>query len=128
MTKAPAPTEHQEQCVVVNWLRGRGVMVFAVPNGAKLGGTKKQRYGQIAKLKKEGLMPGVPDLVVVDMGMRAMSYGPIGAPVAVEIKAKGGRLSKEQESTHELMRERGWIVIVAYGFDDARRQLTEIGL
>ena len=40
----PVPTEHVEQMLVCNWIDARypDLVWFAVPNGAKLGGTPGQ--------------------------------------------------------------------------------------
>ena len=60
------PSESQEQITVVRWfdlshrdLKGR---LIAVPNGAHLAGSGKQRAAKMARMKAEGLRPGFPDL------------------------------------------------------------------
>ena len=61
--KLPHPTEHQEQCAVVQWAalqHGRYpelALLYAIPNA----GAGAQR-GQAGKMKAEGVKPGVPDL------------------------------------------------------------------
>ena len=59
------PSEHEEQAVVVQYLRLKKIPHYAVPNGSFLAGDKMNRVRQMARLKKEGLQTGVPDLVVL---------------------------------------------------------------
>lgn len=63
--------EHDEQAVVVEWLLRVAIvdeplihpLVFSTPNGTKLAGDENQRKGQARKLKEEGAVSGVPDLL-----------------------------------------------------------------
>lgn len=67
-----AHPEHDEQCNLIEWARRQSGLflplewLYAVPNGAKLPyrkNEKGQRYSPEAmRLKREGLLPGVPDL------------------------------------------------------------------
>ena len=54
------PSEHQEQCAVIDYVRARypsfAPYLFAVPNGARTAWTTAKR------LKDEGLSKGYPDL------------------------------------------------------------------
>jgi len=94
------------------------VLFWATPNGAWLAGNDRQRFGQINKLRAEGLTPGVPDLIIAE------ARGSYNA-CAVEMKSEKGKLSVEQsEILHDLM-ERGWYTIIAYGFDQAKEQITK---
>ncbi len=118
--------EHLEQVDLVKWLRRKGYLVFAVPNGSKLSGNAGERSRQMQKLKREGLLNGVPDLIL-----------PQGPPArlemlctAIEMKRTGGvpsDVSEDQRKVHEDLRRHGWLVIVAFGFQDAVRQLREYG-
>lgn len=85
--KAPADEEHQTQVACVNWfryaypgLRGR---LFAVPNG----GRRDAVTG--AKLKAEGVIPGVADLILLKSNR---FYGAL----LVEMKTAKGRQSQSQ--------------------------------
>jgi hypothetical protein len=104
------PSEHAEQCAVATWLRGRGIAFFAVPNGAKMG------PAECAKMKREGMSPGVPDLFVLDMGLR----------LVVEMKRRdGGVVSKDQRAWLDHLTSQGWDVMVAYGAEEAITWLRE---
>jgi hypothetical protein len=99
------PTEHAEQCAVATWLRMRGVWFFAVPNGAKMG------PAEAAKMKREGLEPGVPDLLIVDNGKM----------LALELKSRDpkARASKEQKAWLLHLDGEGWDCKVAHGAEEA---------
>lgn len=112
--------EGPETAVVVGWLRARRLRFFGVPNGAYLGG--RNRYAVVGKLKAEGLLPGAPDLVLIDRAPRT------GQPVALEMKRlSGGRLSSAQKSVIASMEDAGWAVVVGHGALDAISKLHELG-
>ena len=101
-------TEHEEQREFVSWFRQSfpGVRIFAIPNG---GGRSKT---QGARLKLEGVAPGVPDLQIPEWR------------TWVEMKrTKGGRVDHDQRDWHDYLRSIGDRVIVAHGCEDAKRQI-----
>jgi len=110
-------TEHEEQREFVSWWRKTRpeTLIFAVPNG----GYRSPQTA--ARLKVEGVIPGIPDLCV--------PRGPGGLPIWIEMKrSKGGKLSAAQRSVIDYLRAAGHSVIVAHGCDDAIRQVTEIAM
>lgn len=117
---ARVPVERDEQRAVVEWCHAHGIALFAVPNGMTLGGTR--RFGQVVTAKRTGMLVGAPDLVLIDRAPRT------GQPVAIEMKRqRGSRVSEAQDLVHCRMRRAGWIVIVAYGADDAINHLCGLG-
>tara|TARA_R110000751_G_scaffold125897_1_gene227637 strand:- start:47 stop:421 length:375 start_codon:yes stop_codon:yes gene_type:complete len=101
-------TEHEEQREFVQWFRRTyaGVRIFAIPNG---GGRSRS---QGAKLKMEGVSPGVPDLFVPELLLW------------IEMKReKGGSLSAEQKDWLKYLETIGHHIIVGKGFDDAQRKV-----
>ena len=81
------PLETEEQKTLVHYLKIKKLFYFAVPNGSVLKGNKLQRAMQMAKLKSEGLVPGVSDIVVL---MPTVI-------VFIEMKrTKGSAISKDQ--------------------------------
>lgn len=107
----PLPTEHAEQVALVNKLRAKGYLVFAIPNGGA-----RNPIGA-ARLKAEGVLPGVPDLCVLLSGGRLLW---------VEMKrAKGGRISKAQKAMHKAMDALGHRVFVYAG---TRAAMLGLGL
>lgn len=121
MLKAPIPLEHQEQAEVVRRLRavkigGKKLLFCAVPNGVKTSAR------QAAKLKREGLECGVPDLLI-------FTKSPVnGRPTAVEMKrSKGGVTSDDQEAYLAELKALDWNVAVCEGASRARYFLAGLG-
>lgn len=102
--------EHDEQVAVVQWfdmqypaLSGR---LFAVANGGA-------RHIRVAvKLKAEGVRKGVPDMLLLEP--RNGFHG-----LAIELKAKGGRLTKEQADWLQWLSERDYFAVVCVGAEAA---------
>ncbi len=69
MSKIQYPTEAEEQEAFVEWLELKGLKFSCIPNATYAGGYgsgKEQRnWGALARLKKQGLRPGLPDLLIV---------------------------------------------------------------
>lgn len=104
-------SEHVEQREFVSWFRQthRGVRIFAIPNGE----ARSRTVG--ARLKLEGVSPGVPDLFIPAWG------------VWVEMKrTKGGSVSPVQKDWHRYLKDIGQRVIVGYGLEDAKRQVQAL--
>ena len=142
------PSEHSEQVELVRRLRRAGICFAAVPNGANLRGGR--RAG--AALKREGMEPGVPDLLIFDapnqlrpqkqlerdMVVRLLSLSPdalarVLALVqrggsAIELKrVGGGQLSAHQRAWGDKLRARGWRWACVHGWRAALDQLAAWG-
>ena len=98
------PSEHLEQCRFVSWFRRNhpDVLIFAIPNGGYRGKTTA------ARLKAEGVVPGVPDL-----------YIPAWRTWVEMKRQKGGSLSPDQREVIAYLESCGDRVIVARGWEDA---------
>lgn len=90
----PKDEEHRIQCQCVRWfnlqypkLRGR---LFAVPNGGKRDVTTA------AKLKAEGVVAGVADLILL---VRNSKYGAL----LIEMKTRTGRQSDSQKEWQKIV-------------------------
>lgn len=97
--------KHEEdalQRACVRWLRLAHPRVFAFhcPNGGK------RNLAEAARFKAMGVIPGIPDLLILE-----------GRGLAVELKSKKGVLTDNQKTVHELLRSRGWAVAVARDLD-----------
>lgn len=104
-------SEHLQQVRLVSWFRRTylGVRVFAIPNGGARSGV------QGASLKAEGVTPGVPDLCVPAWNLW------------VEMKREtGGIVSPVQKDWIEYLESIGHRVIIAHGFEDAKRQILDL--
>lgn len=94
--------EAAEQIAIVGWLRARGEVVIWSDSGAK------RTPQQVARWRRMGGMPGWPDLILPRLR------------VAIEVKAPGGKTTREQDLMHETLRAFGWCVIVG-SLDDVLR-------
>lgn len=115
-------SEHNEQAAVVNWfnIKYAGVSHFLMsyPSGTIIGG--KNKWGAIAKFKKEGWKKGIPDLFL------AIPKGENGG-LWIEMKDKNKsekNLSDEQKFyLHEL--SRFYKAIWCSGADEAIKAIEE---
>lgn len=104
------PTEYEEQCKLAEYLDMKGYLWCHVPNG----GNRNPITGK--KLKRQGVKPGVPDVLIFDIPR----YNWNG--IAIELKRSNGKPSDLRETQKEWLGElesRDWITRVAFGADDA---------
>lgn len=104
------PSEHEEQSTVIRYCDIKKIPVFAIPNANALSSQNKQMaIRNMAKMKREGLRKGIPDLFI---------------PVAkdnyhglfIEMKRiKGSTTSKEQKDWIEKLNNNGYKAIVCKG-------------
>lgn len=76
-----------------------------------------------ARLKRLGVKPGVPDVLIFDRPPAAMHF----RGVAIELKAKGGRPRATQRAWLSGLEARGWFTAVCVGVDEALATLKELG-
>lgn len=117
-------SEYQEQCIVADYLRKRWPNVLFT---ATLGGVRVP-IGLAVKLKKQGYLKGVPDLLICKTIYQTMMHcnnGEIykvnGTPgLAIEMKVrKGGVVSEDQKRVMKQFEAEGWKAIVCHGADEA---------
>jgi hypothetical protein len=111
-SRSASPSEKQIQASALQHLAWRGVpqlFWFAVPNGE----WRSRVTGAI--LKGQGVIAGVPDLILVHAGR---TYG-------LELKSDNGRSTDVQRSCHARMREAGAIVSTCRGVDEAISTLEQ---
>jgi hypothetical protein len=92
--------------------------MYAIPNGTKLYGTLRERAIQAAKLKAEGMKPGVPDLCL------PVSRGPYGA-LYIEHKSEHGTVKSQQNEWHTALTVYGNRVTVSRSFEESRQAIVE---
>jgi hypothetical protein len=104
-----ARSEHVEQREFVSWFRQTyTARIFAIPNGE----ARSRTAG--ARLKVEGVSPGVPDLCVPAWGLW------------IEMKrADGGVVSTVQADWHAYLASVGHTVIIGHGLADAQKKMQE---
>lgn len=102
------PTEEEEQTVVMHWAAmaaGRWPelrLLFHIPNGGKRSKSEAVRF------RAAGVRSGVPDLFLPCA--RGGYHG-----LWIEMKAMGGRVSREQEKWRKELLEQGYMSVVCYG-------------
>mgnify|MGYP001578088371 CR=1 FL=1 len=130
-------SEHAEQALVVRQLRESGYLVLSIPNEGKRTGASAARFAQ------RGLLPGAPDLLVLDAPQSSSATWAAPPPtvrdpglhagrpwvgLAIEFKrAKGGRLQDNQGAVLLRMNKLGWLTLVAHGATEALEQLHALG-
>lgn len=119
MRKELIPSEHDEQVRLLEWSEWMArtkssdyALLFAIPNGGQ------RNKVTAAKLKAEGVKPGVPDLFLpVPKGIYTGLF--------IEMKRrKGGRVSPDQVKWLAELMSRGYKCIVARGCDQAIEAIT----
>lgn len=116
-------SEHQDQAQIVTWLKAAGLWdkygIFSVPNGIPLPGSQKARSRIINYMKREGMRPGVADMVFPVA--RGGYFG-----MYLEMKRKtGGELSEEQRRFIGIVEMNGYFTAVPNGYDDAMRIIED---
>ena len=109
-------SEHAHQVTLVNWFdreypEFEGIL-FAIPNG----GLRAKRVAE--QLKREGLRKGVPDMMLpVPKGEYAGLF--------IELKAEGGRPTKEQKVWVPRLNELGYLAVFSYGWESAAETISD---
>jgi len=107
-------SEHIEQCLLIKWasLIPELNCLFSVPNGGH------RHVAVAAKLKREGVKAGVPDL------MLPIARGGFNG-MFIEMKAPKGRLSDVQTIWLGRLSNNGYKAVVCFGFEDAKKSIIE---
>jgi hypothetical protein len=109
-------TESQEQKALFEWACLMTAkykeleLLFHIPNG----GRRDAITG--ARLKAEGVKPGVPDLM---LPVARNTYNGL----FIEMKSASGWLNDNQARWIELLQNQNYCVVVCYGFNEARNIL-----
>lgn len=106
----PAPLEHVEQSLFFQrvdlHVEYRHAAILAVPNGGH------RHKATAAKLKREGVRAGVPDILVLEPR-------PCYAGLCIEMKRRGNKPTALQLAWHEKLRRRTYRVEVCYSAEEA---------
>jgi|APSaa5957512535_1039671.scaffolds.fasta_scaffold33654_2 hypothetical protein len=114
-------TESKQQQLLISWfkLQYPGKIIFAIPNGAMLGGANRALIGRIRK--REGLLKGVSDLFLpIQKGDYAGCF--------IEMKNIGAtrcKVSEDQKWFLDEMNTAGYKAEWCAGFDAAKEVITE---
>jgi hypothetical protein len=105
-------SERDEQVALFEWAALNQTrlpelaLLFHVPNGGK------RDVVTASRLKAEGVKPGVPDV-----WLPVPRFGQHG--LVIEMKCKGGRVSKEQASWIYDLGAQGYMACVCYSWEEA---------
>ena len=115
------PSEHAEAVALARWLTYRGICFAHAPNEGK------RSPAVAARLKAEGMSPGVPDYLIFS----PVPDRPEIRGVAVELKRqppsyRGPTVTQRRWLT--ALTEHGWACHVARGAEDAIEWLQRLGL
>jgi hypothetical protein len=108
-------SESREQKSVVKVLRRSGILFSSIPNEI----TRNDPHW-----RGMGLLRGMPDILIFDPPPTS-PQGIIG--VALEMKSRSGRASKEQRRVLTELAKRGWFAFVGYGATHALEVLDKLG-
>ncbi len=122
------PRESVEQKELAKYLDALGLNWFHAPNERNCSG----RRG--AEFQRQGVKPGVPDVLIVDRPPKEMKY--VGT--AIELKCrramgKRGKLLKGEPPSENqvhwinVLQKRGWFVAVCHGADEAIEVVQRLG-
>lgn len=102
--------ESKLQAACVKWFRLQypDTLIFAIPNG----GARNAITGAI--LKREGVIPGVPDLFVAETNKEY-------AGLFIEMKSEKGRLTESQKEIHKQLYIAGYCVEVCHSFEEFKQ-------
>ena len=107
VSRKNASPEHDIQCEIVRRLKEHSpdIMFCATVGGVRLS------MNQAKRMKAAGYLAGIPDMLF---------FEPRGEHVglAIELKAKRGRVSATQRDAIRRLTERGWRAVVCTGFDE----------
>lgn len=111
----PKDWEHKIQVACVRWFRLQypqyASLMFAVPNG----GWRNETTA--AKLKLEGVLPGVSDLILL------LHRGESGA-LLIEMKTEKGRQSDAQKAWQKEVEAQGYKYVVCRSFEEFEKTVT----
>jgi hypothetical protein len=117
LKKSSVPTEYEEQIKLAEYLDMKGYCWCHVPNG----GNRDAKTG--AKMKKQGVKPGVPDVLIFDIPGHTCNG------IAIELKRSNGVPSDVRDTQKKWLTElesRDWLTKVAFGADDAIEWLERV--
>lgn len=123
-SELPKLSESRLQTMCVDWFEAQypNELITSFPNGGKRP-SKKNRYGKSyspegAKLKREGLKAGMPDLFVA-----CAQKGYNG--LFIEMKVPGKTTSPAQKKRIAQLISKGYKCAVAYSLDEFRNIITD---
>lgn len=116
-----APLEKDVQKAVLDYLAAKRIYAAAVPNGSVLAGDAKARAIQSNALKRSGMRPGFPDLILIKRDDQGARVG------FMEVKREGGKMSPEQIAFADQCSDWRLPFAVVRSVQDAEETLAQWG-
>lgn len=110
--------ETRLQRQIRDYLELKGFRTVHVPNGAIFAGTQIQRAIQWNSLKRSGVCPGFPDLIV---------YGPDRFIGHIEVKCEGEYASDDQMEVEHWLSDYGHLYAICRSLMDVDETLERWG-
>lgn len=123
--------EHNIQVACVRWFnlqypQYRGLL-FAIPNGGN------RNLVTAAKLKAEGVTPGVADLLLLVPKQRQILYACVGYPLieesisglAIEMKTKRGCQSPAQKEWQKKVEDAGYRYVIVRSVEQFIKEIND---
>lgn len=106
-------------CTLLDVYERQGKLAYcAIPNGSVLAGGDKERAIHMGTLKRTGLRPGVPDLLIILPGGRC---------IWCELKSATGTLSAAQKEWRDMLAAMGHDWRLVRSIEDLQAYLKQIG-
>lgn len=117
--------EHKEQCAVIQYCDVMKILCFAIPNASALSYLDRiAAKRNMAKLKKEGLRVGIPDLFIPQPSA-AGHHGLFIEMKKPKTSTPAGKTSKEQEWWQTQLQLHGYISVICYGANEAINEIEK---
>ena len=120
----------QSQCVA--WFKAQfpNIIIFAIPNAAK------RSFRLAAKMKREGMVSGIPDLMIAKQKYKTVSEGKIGeikvfrgityAGLFIEMKrTPKDKTTDNQNHYLQKLQEAGYKTAVCHSFEEFQKVTKE---
>jgi hypothetical protein len=119
----PAPTEHQEQCMLFAWANVMAhqhpelLGLYAIPNAGGYSGGFSRNVVRVKEMLREGVKPGYPDV-----GLDVARGGYHGLRIEMK-RIRGSGCTVEQKTWHMWLADQGYYVAVCEGAEAAQNVL-----
>ncbi len=114
MSKPPGATEDQVQAAFIEWVRLNYHSIPALKLGFHPANGGKRNIITAVKLKRLGVIPGVPDFM-----LPVPRNGFTGCAIEFKRPHPPGKLTQDQKDYISGLREQGWFVEVCYSLEEA---------
>ena len=98
---------------LVRAIAGPDVLVIHCPNGRNAGSARMGGFW-----KGQGVVKGVPDIMVFAPSREAFGGVPIHCGLGIELKVYPNKPDPDQLALHDTLNDAGWWTVVCYGLGE----------